>query len=295
MSAPAVLVIGRTGQLALSLAERARQYGSDLAFIGRDEVDLADLEGLKRAILRSGSRTIINAAAYTAVDQAESEPEVARQINSLAPGVIAAAAAEVGARLIHVSTDYVFSGEGNDPYTEDAPVAPIGVYGRTKAAGEEAVRKHLPDHAIVRTSWVYSPFGRNFVKSMLGLAKTRDEVRVVEDQVGNPTSALELADGLLTMARAWRAPSPVGVGSTYHFGGSRSMSWADFAKDIFEISGDLGGPKAKVVRIPTADYPTPATRPSNSRLDTSLFQRTFAHSPRPWPEPLREVVGRLLD
>jgi dTDP-4-dehydrorhamnose reductase len=294
VSVPELLVVGRTGQLALSLAERAPEHAIEAIFLGRSEVDLSDLEGLRAAIANSGARTIINAAAYTAVDQAESEPDLARRINALAPGAIAEAAAQIGARLIHVSTDYVFNGDSPEPYREDAPLDPVSVYGRTKAEGEEAVRRHLPEHAIVRTAWVYSPFGRNFVKTMLGLAKSRAELRVVGDQVGNPTSALDLADGLLAMASCWKRTPEHGLGATYHFAGTSSMSWADFARDIFTVSAELGGPSAQVVAIPSSEYPTPARRPGNSRLDASLFQRTFDYHPPEWPQSIRNVVRRLL-
>lgn len=294
MSAPQLLVIGRTGQLALSLAERAPEHHVAATFLGRPELDLLDLESVRRAILNSGALTIINAAAYTAVDQAESEPELARQINAVAPGAIAAAAAEIGARLIHVSTDYVFNGEGAEAYREDAPIGPLGVYGRTKAEGEEAVRRSLPEHAIVRTSWVYSPFGRNFVRTMLSAAKNRRELRVVDDQVGNPTSALDLAEGLLAMEGAWQASTPAGVGGTYHFAGGRSMSWAGFARAIFDLSHELGGPTAEIAPIPSSEYATPARRPGNSRLDSSLFEQRFGYHAPTWPEPLRKVVERLL-
>jgi dTDP-4-dehydrorhamnose reductase len=294
MSAPDLLIIGRNGQLALSLAERAPHHGFTTALLGRPEIDLVDPESLKNAICRSDARIIINAAAYTAVDKAESEREIARQVNALAPEAIAEAAATIGARLIHISTDYVFDGEGTEACREDAAVNPTSVYGKTKAEGEEAVRRHLPDHAIVRTAWVYSPFGRNFVKTMLELAKTRAELRVVGDQVGNPTSALDLADGLLSMAAAWKRAPEVGLGATYHFAGTSSMSWADFARNIFMASAALGGPSADVVAIPGSEYPTPARRPANSRLDAALFKQTFGYEAPPFLESLREVVGRLL-
>jgi dTDP-4-dehydrorhamnose reductase len=289
-----LLVFGRTGQLALSLAERAPRHDLEPLFLGRSDVDLLDVEGLKMAIKESGARTIINAAAYTSVDQAETEPEIAHRVNALAPGAMARASALVGARLIHVSSDYVFNGESTEPYREDAPLDPTSVYGRTKAEGEDAVRHHLPEHAIVRTAWVYSPFGRNFVKTMLGLASSRPELRVVGDQIGNPTSALDLADGLLSIAAAWREQPNLGLGTTYHFAGHRAVSWAEFARCIFEISAELGGPTAEVLEILSSDYPTPARRPANSRLDSSLFQRTFKVQGLPWPQPLFEAVERVL-
>jgi dTDP-4-dehydrorhamnose reductase len=228
------------------------------------------------------------------VDQAESEPEIAQKVNAKAPEAIAEAVAVIGARLVHISTDYVFDGEGTEPYREDAALNPTSEYGRSKAEGEEAVRRQLPEHAIVRTAWVYSPFGRNFVKTMLELAKTCPQVRVVGDQVGNPTSAFDLAEGLLSMIAAWNRAPELGPGRTYHFAGPSSLSWADFAQNIFYVSSELGGPSAQVVAIPSSEYPTPARRPRNSRLDASLFNRTFGYHSPPLLESLREVVRRLL-
>jgi dTDP-4-dehydrorhamnose reductase len=280
--------------LALSLAEQAPRYGIEIGFLGRPDVDLLDLEAVQTAIRDSGARTIINAAAYTAVDQAETEPDIAHRINALAPEAMAKASADIGARLIHVSTDYVFNGDSPKPYREDAPTDPVSAYGMTKAKGEEAVRRHLTEYAVVRTAWVYSPFGRNFVKTMLGLASSRSELRVVGDQIGNPTSALDLADGLLSMATAWRDEPHRGLGATYHFAGPSSMSWADFARHTLDLSGELGGPTAQVVAIPSSEYPTPARRPANSRLDASLFKQAFSYEAPPLRESLREVVRRIL-
>src|SRR4051812_3110222 len=258
------LVIGRGGQLAFSLAERAAAEGRPLVFAGRPDVDLEDGDSLRHAILSSGAGIVINAAAYTAVDQAEDEPDRAWAQNAEAPRILAEAARDVGARLIHVPTDYVSDGAGAAPRREGDPTAPAGVYGRTKLAGEEAIRAILPGHAIVRTAWVYSPFGRNFVKTMLDLARTQAGLRVVGDQVGNPTSALDLADGLLAMVRAWEREPDRGVGTTYHLAGTGSTSWAEFAREIFELSAERGGPSAEVQAIATADWPAKAPRPLNS-------------------------------
>jgi dTDP-4-dehydrorhamnose reductase len=288
------LVIGRNGQLALSLAERAAARGIDLAFAARPDLDLADPDSLRRAVLGSGAPVIVNAAAHTAVDQAEDEPEAAHALNAIAPGLLAEAARETGARLIHVSTDYVFDGSGERPWTEADETGPRSVYGRSKLAGEEAVRAALPDHVILRTAWVYSPFGRNFVKTMLALAETRDSLTVVGDQVGNPTSALDIADGILAVIEGWRADPARGLGATYHLAGAGETSWADFAREIFALSRARGGPFAEVTDIATVDWPAKAPRPLNSRLSSDLFAQTFGYRAPDWRQSLAGVVERLL-
>ena len=285
-----VLVVGREGQLARSLAERT----ADLTFAGRPELDLSDLDSVRRAVGESGARIIINAAAYTAVDRAEDEPAAARALNALGPRALAEAARESGARLIHVSTDYVFDGSGERPWREHDPTAPASVYGRTKLEGEAAVREALPDHVIVRTAWVYSPFGANFVKTMLNVARTRSELQVVEDQIGNPTSALDLADGLLAILSAWEQEPGRGLGATYHLAGTGSTSWADFAREIFALSRARGGPSAEVRGIPSAAWPAKAPRPLNTRLDSSLFAETFSYRAPRWQDSLVPVVERIL-
>lgn len=289
-----LLVIGRSGQLAQCLAERAGAYGLTLETAARPELDLAHRQSIEDAVLASAAPVIINTAAYTAVDQAESEPEAARQVNAVAPGVLAEAAGRRGARLVHISTDYVFDGRADVPYSEEEETGPLGVYGATKLAGEKAVRAAAGDHVIVRTAWVYSPFGRNFVKTMLALAETRDELRVVDDQLGTPTSAFDLADGLLKMVKTWQAEPERGIGTTYHFAGVGETSWAGLATEVFELSRHIGGPSARVIPISTQEWPTPAARPRNSRLCTERFARTFSHHPPNWRESLRTVVERLI-
>jgi len=265
-----------------------------MIFVGRPEVDLEHPDSLRHAVISSGAGIVINAAAYTAVDQAEDEPDRAWAQNAEGVRVLAETARDVGARLIHVSTDYVFDGSGDTSRREDDSTGPAGVYGRTKLAGEEAVRAILPGHAIVRTAWVYSPFGRNFVKTMLELGRTRPGLSVVGDQVGNPTSALDLADGLLALVRTWEREPDLGAGATYHLAGTGSASWAEFAREIFALSAERGGPSAEVEAIATADWPARAPRPLNSRLDSSLFAETFGYRAPPWRESLALVVERLL-
>jgi dTDP-4-dehydrorhamnose reductase len=289
-----VLVVGRTGQLALSLAERAAAQGVPLSFAARPELDLTEPHSIHRTVRESGASVIVNAAAYTAVDQAESEQDLAHQVNGVAPGVLADAAAKAGAHLIHLSTDYVFAGDRDRPYREEDPVAPATAYGRSKLAGERAVQERLGNYAILRTAWVYSPFGKNFVKTMLGLAETRSELRVVGDQIGNPTSALDLADGIFRVISAWQDEPGRGTGNIYHLAGTGSTSWADFARETFAQSRVLGGPSAEVTAISSAEWPVHAQRPLNSRLDSSLFAQTFGYSAPPWQRSLAEVILRLL-
>lgn len=287
-----VLVVGREGQLARGLAERGQAV--DLSFAGRPELDLTDPDSIRRAVAESDAKVIINAAAFTAVDRAEDEPEAARALNALGPRALAEAARENGARLIHVSTDYVFDGTDDRPWREGDRTGPASVYGRSKLEGEQAVREALPDHVIVRTAWVYSPFGSNFVKTMLNVARTRPELQVVEDQVGNPTSALDLADGLLAILSTWKREPGRGLGATYHLAGTGSTSWADFAREIFALSRVRGGPSAEVRGISSAEWPAKAPRPLNSRLDSGLFAETFGYRAPRWQDSLVPVVDRIL-
>jgi dTDP-4-dehydrorhamnose reductase len=285
-----VLVTGLHSQLARSLQEKAAGHADiQLEFVGRPELELAEPGRAAAIIADHRPAIIINAAAYTMVDQAESEPELAFRINGDAAGEIAVVARDIGAKVIQISTDYVFDGDAEAPYTEDDPTAPLGVYGRSKLAGEEQVRAANPDHLIVRTSWVYSPFGHNFVKTMLRLAADRDELRIVSDQTGCPTSALDLADALLMAlprVRSW--------GATYHLAAPEPCSWADLASAVFEASRALGGPSAGVIPISTADYPTPARRPMHSALDSSRFAREFGIRLPHWRSSVADVVERLV-
>ena len=287
-----ILVTGRDGQVARSLAECAGETTHDLVFAARPGLDLADPDSIRRTIADVRPGLILSCAAYTAVDQAEDEPDVAMAINGAAPGIIAEAAGELGAPVIHLSTDYVFDGSGTRPWREDDPVAPLGVYGRTKLAGERALAASDARWAVVRTAWVYSPFGHNFVKSMLRLAGSRDELGVVSDQYGNPTSALDIARALLAMAD--RSDDEAGWNRVYHFAGTGHASWADFAEAVFAISAEAGGPSARVNKIGTADFPTKARRPANSRLDCDAFADRFGYRAPQWRAALEPVVRRLI-
>ncbi len=287
-----ILVTGREGQVARSLAERGT--GHELVFAARPELDLADPASIERIVEAVGPELIVSAAAYTAVDKAEDEPALAMAVNGEGPGVLARVAGRIGAPIIHLSTDYVFDGSMDRPWREDDPVAPLGVYGATKLAGEQAVAASGATYAILRTAWVYSPFGSNFVRTMLRVAETRDTINVVEDQHGSPTSAFDIADAILAIAERWRVAPHDSANATYHFAGAGETDWAGFARAIFAESAGRGGPSALVNGIPTSDYPTRATRPANSRLDSEKFARTFGHRAPAWRESLAIVVERLV-
>lgn len=277
-----VLVFGRTGQVATELQRQLPQA----VFLGREQADLADPAACAAAIRDSDAAAVINAAAWTAVDKAEAEEAAATVVNGEAPAAMARAAAQKRIPFLHVSTDYVFSGAGSAPWVETDPVAPQNAYGRSKLAGEQGVRAAGGAAAILRTSWVFSAHGANFVKTMLRLSESRDALNVVEDQIGGPTPAADIAAALVVMARKMVAGQP---GGTYHFGGSPWVSWADFAREIFALSGR----KVVVTGIPTAAYPTPALRPLNSRMDCAALERDFGITAPDWQAGLSKVLKEL--
>ncbi len=292
-----ILVTGLNGQVAKSLAERGRNRGRKVALVGRDQVDLASFDPNKFAkiIARERPDVIISAAAYTAVDKAESEPELAYAVNANAPGQLAASADKMGIPLIHLSTDYVFAGGGSAPWREDDPTAPKSVYGASKLEGEKFVQAATDNCVILRTAWVYSPFGANFVKTMLRLASSRNEVGVVADQFGNPTSSLDIADGILAVSQNLISNQDRALRGVFHMVGSGESSWAEFAEAIFAASVARGGPVAKVRHIATSDYPTPAARPNNSRLDCSKLLQLHGVKLPHWEQSLDTVLERLID
>jgi dTDP-4-dehydrorhamnose reductase len=289
-----VLVTGERGQLARSLAVRAADVpGLVLHTAGRPELDLERPESIEAAIRAAAPDVVVNAAAYTAVDAAEDEPERAFRINGEAAGEVAAAARRQGARIIQVSTDYVFDGTGEGPYSETAQTRPIGVYGRSKLEGEQRVAEANPDHVVLRTAWVYSPFGHNFVKTMLGAAAKRSELTVVADQRGSPTAAADIADGIIALIGQWRERPDLGLGKTYHLAGTGVASWFDFATAIFAEAARHGLPAAAVRPIRTADWPTRAARPANSVLDSSRFAADVGYRAPPWRQSMSAVVAEL--
>ncbi|TPJ65349.1 dTDP-4-dehydrorhamnose reductase [Mesorhizobium sp. B2-6-1] len=287
-----LVVTGREGQVAASLLEAGREDVKVIA-IGRPQLDLARRGTVIEAITAAKPDIVVSAAAYTAVDQAEDEPELAFAVNAAGAGEVAQAAARLGVPVIHLSTDYVFDGTKDGPYLETDATAPIGVYGASKLAGEQAVASANPRHLILRTAWVYSPFGKNFAKTMLRLASDRDEIPVVADQWGNPTSALDIADAILHAARVHRNEDLAAWG-IYHLAGTGETNWSGFARHILDTSGGLGGPSARVRDIAATDYPTKARRPANSRLSSAKFASVFGWSAPVLQKSAREVVRRLL-
>jgi dTDP-4-dehydrorhamnose reductase len=290
-----LLIAGWQGQVARALVELAPSMPDVEAFaVGRPGLDLCNATSITRAMTDVRPDVIINSAAYTAVDKAESEQDAAFALNRTGAGLLAEEAAKRGAAIIHISTDYVFDGQKPAPYVETDAVAPQNVYGQSKLQGEQAVRQMNPEHIIARTAWVYSPVGANFVKTMLRLAGERDSLRVVDDQMGNPTYAPHLAHALLEIARQVRHAPRDGQWGTYHLSGRGDVSWCRFAKEVFRVPAELGGPSASVTAITTAEYPTPAARPQNSRLDCSKAEQTFGVALPDWREGVRECVMRLL-
>ena len=278
-----LLVFGRTGQVARELARLA----PEARFLGRDEADLSDPDACARAIRESGCQAVINAAAYTAVDRAETEPDLAGQINAAAPAAMASAAAGLGIPFVHISTDYVFDGSGDQPWVETDPTGPLGVYGASKLDGERGIATAGGQWAVLRTSWVFSAHGANFVKTMLRLGAERDELRVVADQHGGPTPAADIASACLTMAQTMRAEPA--LGGVYHFSGAADTNWAGFAREIMAQAGLA----CRVTDIASSDYPTPARRPMNSRLDCSAIRRDFGISRPDWRAGLAQVLLEL--
>ena len=278
-----LLIFGRTGQVATELALLA----PDATFLGRDDVDLTDAEACAAAIRASGCDAVINAAAYTAVDQAEAEKELAFAINASAPAAMAAEAAQLGIPFVHISTDYVFDGCGKEPWVEGDPGRPLGVYGSSKLAGERGVAAARGQAVILRTSWVFSAHGSNFVKTMLRLGAERDELRVVADQFGGPTPAADIAAACLRVIEGMRAdPKRRGI---YHFAGEPDTTWAGFAREIMAQAGL----NCQIIDIASTEYPTPARRPTNSRLDCSAIARDFGLQRPDWKLGLAKVLTEL--
>lgn len=291
-----LLVTGRDGQVARSLIERASKRADvEVVTVGRPALFLEKPATVLPALEAAAPDIVVSAAAYTAVDQAEDEPELAFAINAAGAGRVAAAAAALGVPVIHLSTDYVFGGAQEGPHDEGAATSARGVYAASKLAGEEAVARANPRHLILRTAWVYSPFGKNFVRTMLKLAGERDTLRVVSDQWGNPTSALDIADAILIAAAAMQEGSERDVHGLYHFAGTGETNWSGFAHHILATSRKYGGPYADVSDITTADYPTKAKRPRDSRLSSARFAGVFGWTSPHWQESSEVVVARLLN
>lgn len=285
------LVIGTSGQLARELHRGAPT--PQVQLIAPEKVNLADPRATLALLERTSPDVILNAAAYTGVDRAESEREAAFAVNEVGPRVLANWCGAQKRPLLHVSTDYVFDGRKTSAYLEEDDVAPLGVYGESKLAGERAIRAEAEQYVILRTSWVFSAHGQNFVKTMVRLAREREELRVVADQLGRPTPAAELAQALLSLVDRYTLNGTLPWG-TYHFAGAGSTSWHGFAEAIVMEQAQFTGKTPRVVAISTSEYPTPARRPPNSVLDTTRIELTLGLSPPPWQTGLRDVVRELF-
>ena len=283
-----ILINGRHGQVSHELQRRLGAVG-ELIVLGRDQLDLAQPDQIRRQVQNIRPDLIVNAAAHTAVDLAESEPQPAFAINAVAPGILAEEALALDIPLIHYSTDYVFDGSKAGPYNEDDTPNPLGVYGKSKLAGEQAIRDVQGKHLILRTSWVYSTHGRNFLLTMQRLLQEKPELRVVADQIGAPTWAGTIADSTLALIERWQT-SQVANWGTYHLTAQGETSWFGFAQAIGEALRKQGKPCADLLPIPSSDYPTPAARPLNSRLDCSRLQRDWGVSQPDRQKALRECL-----
>ena len=290
-----IAVTGRQGQLARALDEAAEAFNVEIVHLGRPQLDLAAPETIEPALKAAEPNIVVNAAAYTAVDKAEEEATIASLINGTSAGVVAEVARALGAPIIHLSTDYVFDGAKRSPYVEEDPVAPTSAYGTSKLAGELAVAAATDDHVILRTAWVYAPYGKNFVRTMLKLAETRPEVRVVADQHGCPTYAPDIAAAIFRVARnLLTEPFNPRLRGTFHLAGRGETSWAGFAAEIFAILAAKGIRPPTLTPITSAEYPTPARRPANSRLNCSKLARIHGVDLPPWRESVRICLERLL-
>lgn len=292
MTASRIAVLGGTGQVARALVRQGRLRDAAVVAGGRPAVDITDYRSLATFLYETQPAIVVNAAAYTAVDKAESEPQAAFETNAEAPARLAVMCAAARVPLIHISTDYVFDGEKGTPYVEDDPPRPLGVYGASKAAGEHAVRTGCPQHIILRTSWVYDAEGHNFLRTMLRLGSERDVVRVVDDQHGAPTAADALAAAILDIAARLQARADIAWG-TYHLCGGGSTTWHGFAAEIFRLAAQAGLRTPRLEAIPTSEYPTPALRPASSRLDNGKIAGAFGIALPPWQQSLAETMTRL--
>lgn len=288
-----ILVVGKSGQLAHCLRDAATRRNVWLATVGRPNLDLNNSAGIDDLVAAIAPSAIINAAGYTAVDRAEAEPECAFMINRDGVARLASVARKQAIPLIHVSTDYVFGGDKLSPYREGDIPAPLNAYGRSKREGEVAVLDAYPRAVVIRTSWLYSPYGQNFVRVMLRLAATQTNVRVVNDQRGTPTSASDLADGLLDIVKQLGADRGGGTAGIFHLAGQGETTWHGFAEAIFASLARRGQPVPRLQDIPTSEYPTPARRPQNSRLDCSKAARVFGVRLAPWRASLERCLDRL--
>ncbi|KAA3498886.1 dTDP-4-dehydrorhamnose reductase [Rhizobium rhizogenes] len=285
-------VTGKNGQVVSALQALANDK-LEIVTLGRPELDLAKPETVAKALRDAKPDAVVSAAAYTAVDKAESEPDIAFAVNRDGARAVAQAAKEIGIPVIHLSTDYVFDGTKTAAYVESDPTGPASVYGRSKLEGEQTVSEITADYVILRTAWVYSEYGSNFVKTMLRLSESRDEVNVVADQFGCPTSAKDIATAIVTIARKLAVDKSPLLRGVFHLSGTGETNWADFAKQVFAFSAENGGKPVIVNDITTVQYPTPAPRPANSRLDCSKLEDVYGIKLPNWQSSTRAVVAAL--
>lgn len=290
-----ILVVGGVDGQVASALDAIREPGIDIIVRGPPETDLTNPATLDAALKAASPDVVICTGAYTAVDLAETNAELAQKINGDGPAALARACAVADVPIIQLSTDYVFSGDKTTPYVETDPTGPTGVYGRTKLAGERGVIAAGGRHVILRISWVYDPRGKNFVRTMLRLARTREEIGVVDDQYGRPTYAPDVAQALVTVARRLVTDRSAPSGIFHMTGQGEVCTWRVFADSIFALSAECGGPVARVKPIPTSEYPTPARRPTNSALDCSLLASAYGVSLKPWRASLRQCIGAISD
>jgi len=287
-----LLVIGENGQLGWEVCRQGKNQSIDISGLDLPDFDVTEPSKVKKAVSQAGVSLVINASAYTAVDTAESEPELAFAVNRDGPAYLAVSCAEIGIPLIHISTDYVFDGSKKGPYLETEPVSPLGIYGKSKAAGETEIRNNLKEHIIIRTAWLYGLHGNNFVKTMLCLREKKEIFRVVADQYGCPTYAADLAHAILTIATRISEQRDV-IWGTYHYCGKGVTSWHGFAQAIFDLANQYDTFRVKkVVPITTSEYPTQAKRPANSGMDCFLITKNFGINLRPWQESLADMIHR---
>ncbi len=289
-----ILVLGANGQVGRELAKRADNFNINVKALSRLELDITKSEDVASVLQRIGPKILINAVAYTAVDDAESQSEIAFNVNRDAVETLAKNCAKFSIPLIHLSTDYVFDGKKSGAYLEDDPVCPMGVYGRSKEAGEAHLRDIIDEHIIIRTSWVYSAHGNNFLRTMLRLATERDELNIVEDQKGVPTFAGDIADALLSIVQRLTLGKHEKVWGTFHYTAKNPTTWRGFADEIFNQIRNYDMAVPVVNGIPSSQYPTPASRPLNSVLNCDKIERVFDVPRRSWREGMLEVIDQLL-
>jgi dTDP-4-dehydrorhamnose reductase len=289
-----VLITGANGQLGRELVRLSQAGNLDIYAFDRQQLNITDENRLKRVLARISPAVVINAAAYTDVDRAQDEPDLAYAVNTAGPTHLARYCADNHMALIHISTDYVFDGTNDRPYQESDPIGPLGIYGQSKAQGESAVRSTLSDHIIVRTSWLYGVYRHNFIKTILKLAAEKTVLKVVADQMGSPTSAADLAKTVLLIASKIGAHVKFEWG-TYHYCGAGITSWHGLAKKVIELASPYAALKTRQVdAISTAEWPTPAPRPLYSALDCARLKNQFGIAPRPWQQSLQHTIERIF-